>query len=288
MAYLPENFYSVDLLVVPLWGLYANMIAQLLSQVSSHFMIHYHRQVVHCATVAFFSPSKPGLKSEETKQVTAEENGNGKPPKDAIPTPLNHDGDTDDKGVINDGYGTGPGSIVCVANQWVVLSDGSSSSPLHEHQFSAPQLGGSEHVVVRSRVNIFISFLVVCVTILVIVGCIVRSFSLDILGIVGIAIEFGQDFDQATTYHSVLSVIKMLLEQASFLDVGRYYVGLGTLYLLVLVTVMIVPILQSMALLYQWLRPMSLINRTRLLIVIETLQAWQYSEVYLLSIFVAR
>ena len=288
MAYLPENFYSVDLLVVPLWGLYANMIAQLLSQVSSHFMIHYHRQVVHRATVAFFNTGNSSLKSEETKQVTAEENGNGGPKENGLPAPLNNDGDADGKGVINDGDDTGPGSIVCVANQWVVLSDGSSSTPLHEHQFSAPQLGGSEHVVVRARVNGFLSILVVCVAILVIVGCIVRSFSLEILGIVGIAIEFGQDFDQATTYHSVLSVIKMLLEQASFLDIGRYYVGLGTLYLLVLVTVMIVPILQSIALLYQWLRPMSLVNRTRLLIAIETLQAWQYSEVYLLSIFVAR
>merc|ERR1712194_385074 len=45
LAFLPEGFYSLDLLVVPLWGLYANLIAQLVSQLSSHFIIHYHRKI---------------------------------------------------------------------------------------------------------------------------------------------------------------------------------------------------------------------------------------------------
>ena len=46
VGFLPSEFYSLDLLVVPLWGLYANMIAQLISQVSSHLIIHYHRKIV--------------------------------------------------------------------------------------------------------------------------------------------------------------------------------------------------------------------------------------------------
>ena len=32
---LPRDFYVVDLIVVPVWGLYANLLAQLLSQVVS-------------------------------------------------------------------------------------------------------------------------------------------------------------------------------------------------------------------------------------------------------------
>ena len=38
VAYLPDGFYEVNMLVIPLWGLYANMLAQLVSQLSSHVM----------------------------------------------------------------------------------------------------------------------------------------------------------------------------------------------------------------------------------------------------------
>jgi len=52
LSFLPEGLYSLQLLVIPLWGLYANMLAQLLSQISSHVIIHYHRKSVNNATGA--------------------------------------------------------------------------------------------------------------------------------------------------------------------------------------------------------------------------------------------
>jgi len=52
VSFLPSGFYALDLLVIPKWGLYANMIAQLISQISSHYIIHYHRYVVSCRQLA--------------------------------------------------------------------------------------------------------------------------------------------------------------------------------------------------------------------------------------------
>lgn len=52
-AFVPKDFYSVDLLVVPMWGLYANMIAQLISQISSHYVIHYHRKIISLAKAEY-------------------------------------------------------------------------------------------------------------------------------------------------------------------------------------------------------------------------------------------
>jgi len=46
VSYIPDDFYSLNLLVTPCWGLYANMTAQLISQVSSHFIIYYHRKII--------------------------------------------------------------------------------------------------------------------------------------------------------------------------------------------------------------------------------------------------
>ena len=45
-SYLPNELYAIEMMVIPRWGLYANMIAQLLSQVTSHVIIHYHRRIV--------------------------------------------------------------------------------------------------------------------------------------------------------------------------------------------------------------------------------------------------
>ena len=42
LAFLPDDLYSLNLVVVPMWGLYANMLAQLIAQLSSHVIIHYH------------------------------------------------------------------------------------------------------------------------------------------------------------------------------------------------------------------------------------------------------
>jgi hypothetical protein len=44
--FLPKNFYRIDLIVIPKLGLYANFVAQVVSQISSHFIIHYDRKVV--------------------------------------------------------------------------------------------------------------------------------------------------------------------------------------------------------------------------------------------------
>jgi hypothetical protein len=45
ISYLPEDFIKMDLIVVPQWGLYANMIAQFMSQLNSHIIIYYQRRV---------------------------------------------------------------------------------------------------------------------------------------------------------------------------------------------------------------------------------------------------
>ena len=75
-AFVPEDFYSVDLLVVPMWGLYANMIAQLISQVSSHYVIHYHRKIVSLAKDEY--NKKHGLEENTSEKDTEEDEGAAK------------------------------------------------------------------------------------------------------------------------------------------------------------------------------------------------------------------
>jgi len=48
-AYLPREFMSIAIYTELRWGLYANLLAQVISQISSHFIIHYHRKIVEAA-----------------------------------------------------------------------------------------------------------------------------------------------------------------------------------------------------------------------------------------------
>lgn len=50
VVFLPPDFFGLDFFIVPKWGIYANLIAQMISQISSHFIIYYHRTIVRRAT----------------------------------------------------------------------------------------------------------------------------------------------------------------------------------------------------------------------------------------------
>jgi hypothetical protein len=228
------------------------MTAQLISQVSSHFMVYYHRRVVEKSTVAY------------------------KARNDA------HD-DT---------------ATVCVDEDQIFVSPDenghmvSARERVHErlckHAFLRPHRGESDKLVVHNGVSVGLALLAIALAVFVVVGCMTPTFSLDILGIVGVAIEAGRGVEDATTYHSVFSMLRLLMNEARFLDYAGGYVGLGTLYCIVVLSVLVVPVLLSLALLRQWLVSSTRKSRARLAVVIEILQAWQYADVYLLSIFIAR
>mmetsp|Transcript_5858 Transcript_5858/g.16690 ORF Transcript_5858/g.16690 Transcript_5858/m.16690 type:complete len:1343 (-) Transcript_5858:136-4164(-) len=242
VGFLPEGFYSVDLLVVPLWGLYSNMTAQLVSQVSSHFIIHYHRRIVEKAT------------------ATLEAHDNSLP---AIPK----EGEQTSHAVEDE-------------------SD-SDQELLRTRQFSRPHRDSRETLIVRDWVAPAMLIFTILTSILVITGCFLPSFSLEILGMIGIAVESGKEFQPAITNHSVFSIVSLLFDEAKFLDTTSGYIGITILCCLFLGTVLLSPILQSIGLLYQWFVPLGRKKRSRLSILNEILQAWQYIEVYIIALFVA-
>lgn len=233
VAFLPENFYSVDLLIVPMWGLYSNMTAQLVSQVSSHFIIYYHRRIVSKGTEKL---SRSAAGEEEAKHQTEESEGK-------------------------------------------IL--------LGTHSFSSHFGESTEALVSRTWVAILLMVASSFMVALVAIGSFVPSFSVEILGIIGVAVESGQEFEEAITEHSVWSIVGMLFDLARFLDTTNSYIGIGVLGSLFLATVLVVPILQALFLMCQWIVPLRKTTRIRLSVLNEILQAWQYIEVYLIALFVA-
>ena len=247
VSFLPDNFYSIDLLVVPKWGLYANLIAQLMTQICSHFIIHYHRRMVERATVSY-----------ESRVIGGNLEGGWNDDDEQIKSPgsiCNHIDDTKE----------------C----------------LRTHTFSRPHRGESDKLQVRCWVSKCLVAVTALLSLLILLGCILPSFSLEVLGILGVVVESGQQFEQAVTDHSVFTIIHLLMGEARFLGGAGNYIGLALLSILLILTVLIVPILQALVLLYQWFSTISHRRRNRTSILVESLQAWQYAEVYVISLIVA-
>ena len=261
-SFLPKDFYSVEMMVVPLWGLYANMIAQLISQVSSHFIIHYHRKIVANA-----QPREDDIVSIAVPQTRV----------------INLDDSTKMSYIAT----SVPESSVQVSTSESNDNSNRRRQALCKHQFSRPHRGETEKLVVRRGVNALYSLSVVAMVVSVIVGCSIPSFSLEFFGIVGVAVEIGQDFEAATTNQSIFSVLRLLMDEARILGTASNQVGLLSMSIVFLITVPFVPIFQVIALTRQWFFPSTPKQRARMEIVIETLGAWQYAEVYLLAVFVS-
>lgn len=244
VAFLPPGFYSLDLLVIPKWGLYANFMAQLISQISSHFIVHYHRRIVEQAEKTF--DEKHADKNHSFADDTE------------VATTANPQAEPD-----------------------------APRERLSSHEFGRPHRGDADTLVVRKGTDALLVFTAFTLSILAIVGCVLPAFSLETLGIIGVMVESGQRFAEAQSEHSLFTMIQLLFDQAKFTGEISDLVGLGSLSALLVFSVLIVPILQSAALLYQWLAPMNRVRRNRILVLVETLQAWQYAEVFLLSVVIA-
>jgi len=261
VTFLPEDFYAVDLMVVPLWGLYANMIAQLISQVSSHIMIHYHRKLVCEACIAANDPSttKSTLSTEE--HVACEDESNLDEPFLSLA-----------EGELNIDPSK-PSS-----KEWI---------PLRDHHFQRDLHKNGKYLCFRKWVNFAVYGVAIITMLLLIWGCSVPSFSLDIQGLFSLAVKVGQNFKSTVTKHSVFTMAKALIDQAKFLNTFWDVVGLSFLAFLLVSTVLLVPLAQVIVLMCRWSKITNNKSRFNLFVLNEILTSWQYVEVYILSLIVS-
>ena len=279
-SYLPNDFYAIEMMVVPRWGLYANMIAQLISQITSHVIIHYHRRIVTKATGRL----KQGIPTNTNSPASLETRAQSQ----------------DEENPTNNGAGLDQSDC---ASSLVDISIGRSAIPsaaesdadsaeeenitLSTIQYSRPHRGETEKLVARAYVDKLLVLCVCLIVVCVITGCILPSFSLELFGLVGVAVEFGQDFEQASLSYSVFSVIKLLFDQASYLGTAGDYLGLIVLSVLFVSTILFVPIIQAIVLLRQWFSSSTKTQKQKIAVRLEILQAWQYLEVYIVALLIS-
>lgn len=252
VAFLPENLYSVDLILVALWGLYANATAQILSQLSSHVIIHYHGKTVRDALVR-----------------RTESNCQPQSPVDIEQAQPNDD-DTNDGRVTDDNE-----------------DHDESQTRLCKHIFGVGDHKPDKRLQVKSFTNVFIVFLALAVAVTMIVGCIIPAFHFELLGLVGVVVEAGQKFDRAIAYYSIFSIARNLIGQAIFLDKPAQFFGLGLLSVILILTALIMPLVLVTLYLRLWFAKLTRKQMERTLFRIEIIKSWQYVEVFILSVIIA-
>ena len=217
---LPTDLFQVHMMVVPLWGLYANMLAQIVSQISSHVIISYHRKTINAATLA-----------QELE------------------------------------WGIEPS-----------VDDNESSLILRKHHFKLDYEASTSYAAVRKEMSTILTIFLVVFALLVVLGCSMSSFSIETVGLLGLAIESMNEFKDAIVYYSVFDLANMIMDEARYLNTASNYIGLGTLSSLLVITVFLVPLAQAISLFIEWYSPMNKNQRRRNNVVNEILSAWQVSQ----------
>lgn len=229
-----------------MWGLYANMIAQLISQISSHFIIHYHRRIIRRTTALY---EQQHAKKSESNMTTEDNNDDRR----LLPSASQQD---------------------------------DPKEQLSTYAFYRRRRDGTQRLMVRRHISkvILTGSLFFCA--MLIASCSITSMEVETFGIVGLMIEFGQNLREAVRYESVFSMANMLTNQAKYLGGFTNHIGLGFLAFLFVMTVMVAPILVISTLLYQWIAALRPINREKVATILEILHAWQYVEVFILAILI--
>jgi uncharacterized membrane protein len=239
-------------MVVPEWGLYSNLIAQVICQISSHIIIHFHHRIVS-------DFRKNNIQTQPTTTGSIEEND----VELHSSTPLRQPR----------------------PNTTEVLSDFQHDA-LCYHAFRRAHRDKSNKLVTRWYVSPLLVTLVLITSILVVLGCVLPTFSVTIFGVLGVLVELERGVISAENPYSVFGILETLFGQAKVTGTFGDYFGLGTLSIIVVLTVVITPIMQVMALLAQWFMSLNHRQRKKMSRAIEIIRAWQYVDVYLLAIVV--
>ena len=152
--FLPNDFYKVVLLVVPEWGIYANLIAQLMSQISSHFIVMYHRRIIRAGQRKYKERHHPELCAIVEAREEADEAGESQ-----------------------------------LTNAEV--TEGIKRDRLCKHRFTRTHKPNGDKVVAKGVVNASLPAMSVCLATLLVISCILPSLRIETYGVVGIAIELG-------------------------------------------------------------------------------------------------
>jgi len=276
--FLPEDLYKFDLYVTPLWGMYTNMIAQILSQICSHVYIYYHRKIVTLSKDELVVSSSTSLTVYEPTVYETTLNGCSK--SESISKNIKHNyKETSPNLESNDGK-----------NNPTTKEIDDGIGRLCRYNFSRTHRNKKNEndllVLKKNIVDPIVIFTAMAILVGTFLYFVVPGVTADTLGLFGILTRAGRSSGSSADVFNLSDFFVVLYEQTKFFKYWYEKLGLiffGTLFVW---SVILVPILLTLSMLRLWFIPLTIKERKRMLDIAEILVAWEYSEVFLFALVI--
>jgi hypothetical protein len=308
LSILPEGLYHVELILSPQMGLYSNLLAQIVSQLVSHVQIYYHRKIVEEKMSGEQGKAKEVQEQADAVQpavllgrLKSREAGKPKTPRSSeaakgdvdlespsqtvhsdsitldiydraeLPVPRTNIVDIvdiespsrDDAG--DDAHPTDSTESVC----------SHTCALLRIRQHSCP---------LACLVRIVVPAMLLVGVLLLGVGMVLPALSVTTSGMVGILLDFGEA-DGRTVTHSVLDMTQVLAGQMKSNAVNG--IGIWSLTVIFLLCTFVTPVIQAAVWAVMWAVPLSPARLKGLINLSEIVSAWNFFEVFMISIVIA-
>ena len=257
----PLGYYGIILSMTPVWGMFANLIAQIISQGLSIFGLWAHDQA-YITDWHTFHGGKEG--SEENKGLQL------LPAKDGESQPSGKD--------VNGGADKGD-----VAPRKAALVTTPPMPPLAVMSQKTP---GVEHQQqFTSCAKLLLLAMLVATMAMIVCGNFIIGFKLEVVGVLGLIQELAIPGSSVRSF-TPISVAQGMARAIPPNEGAGIVIGTWALIVVMVACVLVVPLAQASALLALWVLPMPLKWIKWLLKANEILASWQYMEVFLISVMV--
>ena len=268
-VYTPENdlyplgWYGIILSMTPVWGMFANLIAQIISQGLSIFGIWAHDKAYASDWFGYHTVPAKGSVEEAS-------------PNTSVTMSKASDNVDSDSGVEQ----------VDSTSAKVYSPPGPlPPPPMPEGALMSQVLNGA---VRKEKFTMFAKILV-CVMllltfILVILGNFITGFSLTVVGLFGLIQERAIP-GSSVRYFTPIFVAEEMIRAMPADEIGTA-IGTWSLIIVMVGCTLVVPAVQTITLFCIWAVPMSLPRLKLLLKANEILASWQYMEVFLIAVVV--
>ena len=263
-SYAPKPVYGVTLQCTPVWGLYAFVVAALLSLVANGIIMHFHRGHIE------------RMKHEKT---VAKQRGS------AVASPLAR---------LLRSISSSPRSSAASSRvSWVNAgtSDISGFRMGHVHQKEALrnhvfQLDSNRYTIAfRFGGQVVVTFMILGAGAFLLYGVLQDTFEFKINGIAGVIMDLGHPGSSHAQYSLATSALALAHQGKPHKFLGIYGAyGIAFTYLFVAA---IAPLLNLLALAVMWVTPLTIKSQKKLFVISENLNAWSGTHVFLLAAVVA-
>jgi len=266
-VFLPNGFLDFELVLKTSWALYANLIAQVISQLYSHVAIYYHRRVVELGIKQIHETTmNQSSKAESTKSSSTTT------PKNKFELMQKND----DENI----------ATTLSENSDITIIDNTDLDALCNHAFF--KLGDADHdhsARVPPFVNRFIFFFGIGTVIVLFTAASVPSFKFEISGVGGLVMASLSEDGTSISEYSLFDFFPLLRHHMTIINTSAGTAGLITLSVLLISSTVIAGLVLVILLLSIWLVPMKSKKRDRFVLYVEIIEAWHYTDVFVLTVF---